>query len=100
VCAEFQTQSSARIQLSRTTELFPGTNDRIMLISGTVNQVLTALHLVLAKMSGEKLVLETMLARCARRGATAWASVGVRVAHMAIPGLATHSSPEPPSPRR
>ena len=64
VCtAEFQNQSSARIQLSRITELFPGTKDRVMLISGTVNQVLTALHLVLAKMSGEKEVLETMLAR-------------------------------------
>ena len=67
--AEFQTQSSARIQLSRVTELFPGTNDRIMLISGSVNQVLTALHLVLAKMAGEKVVLETMMARCALRAA-------------------------------
>ena len=64
-CAEFQTQSSARIQLSRTNEYFPGTSDRIMMISGTVNQVLTALHLVLAKMSSEKLVVDTMLARCA-----------------------------------
>ena len=62
--AEFQTQSEARIQLSRTNEYFPGTSERIMMISGTVNQVLTALHLVLAKMNSEKTVLETMLARC------------------------------------
>lgn len=60
---EFQLQSSARIQLSRTNEYFPGTSDRVMLISGTVGQVLTALHLVLAKMSGEKIVQETMLSR-------------------------------------
>jgi hypothetical protein len=37
--AEFQTQSSARIQLSRANEYFPGTSDRVMLISGTVGQV-------------------------------------------------------------
>ena len=64
MCAEFQTQSEARIQLSRTNEYFPGTSERIMMISGTVNQVLTALHLVLAKMNSEKTVQETMLARC------------------------------------
>ena len=34
-----------------------------MMISGTVNQVLTALHLVLAKMNSERSVQETMLAR-------------------------------------
>ncbi len=62
--AEFQTQSEARIQLSRTNEYFPGTSERIMMISGTVNQVLTALHLVLAKMNSEKTVQDTMLARC------------------------------------
>mmetsp|Transcript_11388 Transcript_11388/g.34238 ORF Transcript_11388/g.34238 Transcript_11388/m.34238 type:complete len:380 (+) Transcript_11388:2-1141(+) len=60
---EFQLQSSARIQLSRANEYFPGTSDRIMLISGSVGQVLTALHLVLAKMSSEKAVQETMLSR-------------------------------------
>ena len=64
--AEFQTQSEARIQLSRTNEYFPGTSERIMMISGTVNQVLTALHLVLAKMNSEKTVQDTMLARCRR----------------------------------
>jgi RNA-binding protein Nova len=61
--AEFQTQSSARIQLSRANEYFPGTSDRVMLISGTVGQVLTALHLVLAKMSSEKAVQDTMMSR-------------------------------------
>ena len=68
VRAEFQTQSEARIQLSRTNEYFPGTSERIMMISGTVNQVLTALHLVLAKMNSEKTVQETMLARCGGTG--------------------------------
>ena len=37
--AEFQEQSSARIQLSRTNDFFPGTSDRIMLVAGPVNQV-------------------------------------------------------------
>jgi RNA-binding protein Nova len=42
--AEFQTQSSARIQLSRANEYFPGTSDRVMLISGTVGQVRPAVQ--------------------------------------------------------
>ncbi|KAK9811410.1 hypothetical protein WJX72_003480 [[Myrmecia] bisecta] len=61
--AEFQTQSSARIQLSRSNEFFPGTQERVMLISGVVNQVLTALHLVLQKIKGEESVAESMMAR-------------------------------------
>ena len=40
-----------RIQLSRNNEFYPGTNDRVMLISGTVKSVLTALYLILTKLA-------------------------------------------------
>ena len=52
--SELQTQSGARLQLSRANEFFPGTQDRVMLASGTVNQVLTALHLVWTKIQNEQ----------------------------------------------
>ena len=52
--SELQAQSGARLQLSRASEFFPGTQERVMLASGTVNQVLTALHLILTKISGEQ----------------------------------------------
>ncbi len=52
--SELQSQSGARLQLSRPNEFFPGTTDRVVLASGTVNQVLTALHLVLTKIQGEQ----------------------------------------------
>lgn len=48
---EFQQQSGARIVLSRAREFFPGTSDRIILLSGTVSAILTALHLILSKVS-------------------------------------------------
>ncbi|BBN14085.1 RNA-binding protein Nova [Marchantia polymorpha subsp. ruderalis] len=51
--SEFQAQSNARIQLSRNHEYFPGTTDRIILISGTVSEILTALHLILSKILNE-----------------------------------------------
>lgn len=51
---QLQQQSGARLQLSRSQEYFPGTQDRIMLATGTVNQILTALHLVLTKVSKEE----------------------------------------------
>ncbi|EFN54199.1 hypothetical protein CHLNCDRAFT_31755 [Chlorella variabilis] len=53
---EIQTQSNARMQLSRANEFYPGSpegQDRILLVSGTVNQLLTALHLVLSKLKAE-----------------------------------------------
>lgn len=50
---EFQTQSGARIQLSRTREFFPGTTDRILLLSGSINSILTALHLLLSKIKAD-----------------------------------------------
>lgn len=51
--SEFQQSSQARIQLSRAGEYFPGTKDRIAVISGTLHAVLTAVHLVLGKMKEE-----------------------------------------------
>ncbi|GMH37383.1 hypothetical protein BSKO_05256 [Bryopsis sp. KO-2023] len=46
-----QHHSCARIQLSRSNEFYPGTSERVMLISGTVKSVLTALHLILTKLA-------------------------------------------------
>lgn len=43
-----------RIQLSRNNEFFPGTNERVMLISGTVKSVLTALFLILQKLAAAR----------------------------------------------
>lgn len=51
--SEFQQSSQARIQLSRAGEYFPGTKERIAVISGTLHAVLTAVHLVLSKMKEE-----------------------------------------------
>ncbi|XP_065870909.1 protein BTR1 [Euphorbia lathyris] len=50
---DFQSQSGARIQLSRNYEFFPGTSDRIIMISGTLDDVLKAVDLVLAKLLSE-----------------------------------------------
>lgn len=52
--SELQSQSGSRLQLSRANEFFPGTQDRVMLASGSVNQVLTALHLIWTKIQGEQ----------------------------------------------
>ncbi|XVF83003.1 hypothetical protein PTKIN_Ptkin16aG0097800 [Pterospermum kingtungense] len=50
---EFQTNSGARIQLSRNHEFFPGTSDRIIMVSGTIDDVLKAMELILAKLLNE-----------------------------------------------
>ncbi|XP_074571728.1 protein BTR1-like isoform X2 [Curcuma longa] len=50
---DFQSQSAARIQLSRNHEIFPGTSDRIILISGTFDEVLKATELILEKILSE-----------------------------------------------
>ncbi|KDP45071.1 hypothetical protein JCGZ_01571 [Jatropha curcas] len=50
---DFQSQSGARIQLSRNYEFFPGTSDRIIMISGTLDEVLKAVELILAKLLNE-----------------------------------------------
>ncbi|GAB4822028.1 hypothetical protein N2152v2_009074 [Parachlorella kessleri] len=65
---EIQTQSSARMQLSKSNEFYPlnnddGGQDRILLISGTVNQLLTALHLVLSKLKSEPGALRAVQAK-------------------------------------
>lgn len=51
VITEFQAQSGAKIVVSRAREFFPGTSDRIILLSGTVSAILTALHLILSKLA-------------------------------------------------
>ncbi|KAK4761234.1 hypothetical protein SAY87_006127 [Trapa incisa] len=50
---EFQSQSGARIQLSRNNEFFPGTSDRIIMISGSIDDTLKAVELVLNKLMSE-----------------------------------------------
>ncbi|KAH0881180.1 hypothetical protein HID58_068574 [Brassica napus] len=47
---QFQDHSGAQILLSRNQEYFPGTTCRIVVMSGTTVQVLTAFQLVLAKL--------------------------------------------------
>lgn len=54
---DFQSQSGARIQLSRNFEFFPGTSDRIIMITGILDDVLKAVELVLAKLLSEVMIL-------------------------------------------
>lgn len=50
---DFQKDSGARIQLSRNQEYFPGTADRIIMISGKTDDVLKAMDLILNKLLNE-----------------------------------------------
>ncbi|VVA97119.1 unnamed protein product [Arabis nemorensis] len=50
---EFQANSGARILVSRNGQYFPGTTDRIVVISGTSKEVYTAVGLVLGKLHNE-----------------------------------------------
>ncbi|KAK9674576.1 hypothetical protein RND81_12G241700 [Saponaria officinalis] len=50
---DFQKDSGARIQLSRNQEYFPGTSDRIILLSGKIDDVLKAMDLILNKLFSE-----------------------------------------------
>ncbi|KNA06831.1 hypothetical protein SOVF_177350 isoform A [Spinacia oleracea] len=50
---DFQKDSGARIQLSRNQEYFPGTADRIIMISGKIDDVLKAMDLILNKLLSE-----------------------------------------------
>ncbi|CAN6238997.1 unnamed protein product [Urochloa humidicola] len=50
---DFQSQSGARIQLSRSHEFFPGTNDRIIMVSGLFDEVMKAMELILEKLLAE-----------------------------------------------
>ena len=56
---EFQSQSGARIQLSRNHEFFPGTSDRIIMVSGTIDEVLKAKELILSKLLNEVIFMMT-----------------------------------------
>ncbi|XP_022006132.1 protein BTR1 isoform X2 [Helianthus annuus] len=51
--SDFQSRSNARIQLSRNYEYFPGTSDRIIMVSGTFDEVLDATELILTKLVNE-----------------------------------------------
>ncbi|CAK9159629.1 unnamed protein product [Ilex paraguariensis] len=51
--SDFQSQSGARIQLSRNFEYFPGTSDRIIMVSGAVDDILKGIDLILAKLLNE-----------------------------------------------
>ncbi|KAF6171554.1 hypothetical protein GIB67_018078 [Kingdonia uniflora] len=53
---EFQSQSGARIQLSRNNEFFPGTSDRIIMVSGTVDEIIKAMELIFGKLLSESFV--------------------------------------------
>ena len=50
---EFQAQTGARIQLSRNREVFPGTNDRVVMLSGDLMSILKVLHMILSKLVAE-----------------------------------------------
>lgn len=50
---DFQNQSGARIQLSRNQEYFPGTSDRIIMVSGKFSDILKAVDLILNKLLTE-----------------------------------------------
>lgn len=55
----FKRECSSRLvppsppQVSRNNEYFPGTQERILTMTGTVNAILTALHLILSKLRAE-----------------------------------------------
>ncbi|KAK6929139.1 K Homology domain, type 1 [Dillenia turbinata] len=50
---DFQSQSGARIQLSRNHEFYPRTTDRIIMISGMADEIIKATDLVLSKLLSE-----------------------------------------------
>ncbi|CAA0814428.1 Protein BTR1 [Striga hermonthica] len=50
---DIQSQSGARIQLSRNYEYFPGTADRVITVSGRVDDILKAVDLILSKLLDE-----------------------------------------------
>ncbi|XP_042018088.1 protein BTR1-like [Salvia splendens] len=50
---EIKSQSGIRIQLSRNNECFPGTSDRIIMLSGGVDGILMATELILSRLMDE-----------------------------------------------
>ena len=59
--SDLQQESSARIRLSQAGDFFPGTNDRVCLISGTVDNVKSAISLVLEKLHQLKVETDSPL---------------------------------------
>ncbi|CAN4105825.1 unnamed protein product [Withania somnifera] len=57
--SDLQSRSGARIQLSRNNEFFPGTMDRIVMVSGPMDDVLKAVDLILNKLLDESYVEES-----------------------------------------
>ncbi|KAK4750257.1 hypothetical protein SAY87_027706 [Trapa incisa] len=53
IITDLQSRTGARIQLSRSQEFFPGTNDRIIMLSGCIDDILKAVELVLSKLMHE-----------------------------------------------
>jgi hypothetical protein len=47
---QIQKNSGARVQLSRAGEFYPGTSERVLLLSGTLHSVLTGVFLMLEKL--------------------------------------------------
>lgn len=66
---QLQRSSGARLQLSRAGEFFPGTSERVLLLSGTLHSVLTSIFLIL-----EKLAADARVAPSRGRPSTAGAS--------------------------
>lgn len=50
---QIKSQSGARVQLSRNNEYFPGTTDRIIMVSGAVEDILKAADLILSRLLDE-----------------------------------------------
>ncbi|PIN06888.1 RNA-binding protein NOVA1/PASILLA [Handroanthus impetiginosus] len=50
---DIQSKSRTRVQLSRNYEYFPGTTDRIIMVSGIVGEILKAVDLILSKLLDE-----------------------------------------------
>ncbi|KAL3649654.1 hypothetical protein CASFOL_006057 [Castilleja foliolosa] len=50
---DIQSQSGARVQLSRNFEYFPGTSDRVITVSGRIDDILKAVDLILSKLLDE-----------------------------------------------
>lgn len=59
---DLQNKSAARLQLSRSSEFFPGTRDRVLICSGNVDQVVAALKLVITAVDTE--LVTTRLDSC------------------------------------
>lgn len=73
---ELQNKSAARLQLSRSSEFFPGTRDRVLICSGNVDQVVAALKLVIT-------AVDTELVRSLTFRITSWSGL-CKARHMVV----------------